>query len=191
MSSLIRKIFSLELFFTVIFLTVAVYTLLYYRSSKRPIKRLEKIIISSFGGTVKIPKSLIKTSRPKLNKSEERCREIFEDIFGVTFKSIRPDWLRNPVTGKNLELDGYNPNINTPIGKGLAFEYDGIQHSKYSKHFHRSGSQEFIYQTKKDTWKDMMCKKMGVKLIRIPYFIVFQDLENYIRSRLSKEGFDI
>src|SRR5271166_3797212 len=74
--------------------------------------------------------SLIKKPEKKVHKHEERCREIFKEIFGLEFKTVRPDWLKNPATGKRLELDGYNPNIMTPMGRGIAFEYDGIQHAK-------------------------------------------------------------
>jgi hypothetical protein len=122
----------------------------------------------------------------KLNKHEERCREIFQSIYGEKFKSVRPPWLKNPVTGKNLELDGFCPTLRTPIGTGLAFEYDGAQHSKYNKHFHRHGPDEFLYQCKKDSWKDIKCKKEGVFLIRIPHFVSYEDLEKYITNKLSK-----
>ena len=129
-----------------------------------------------------------KKKGPRVNKHEERCREIFEEIFDTKFKSVRPNWLENPVTKKNLELDGYAPNISTKLGKGLAFEYDGAQHSEYNKHFHRSGPDEFIYQVKKDSWKDLKCKEQGVMLIRIPHFVAFQDLERYIKQKLTREG---
>lgn len=130
-----------------------------------------------------------KHRRPrKKNKHEERCREIFQDIYERKFKSVRPDWLENPVTGKNLELDGFCPSIRTPMGQGLAFEYDGAQHSKYNKHFHRGGPDEFLYQTKKDSWKDLRCKQEGVYLVRIPHFVAFEDLERYITNKLEKSG---
>lgn len=134
-------------------------------------------------------RSIVKPKKaPRVNKHEERCREIFEDLFGTKFKSVRPDWLANPVTKKNLELDGFAPDIRTKLGRGLAFEYDGEQHARYNKHFHKGGPEEFIYQTKKDSWKDMKCKEKGVLLIRIPHYVVFQDLERYIKQRLVKEG---
>lgn len=129
-----------------------------------------------------------KKRKRRVNKHEERCREIFQEIFHRRFKSVRPKWLKNPATGKNLELDGYSSHIRTPIGKGLAFEYDGIQHSKYTKHFHGSNPKAFLYQTKKDEWKDLLCKKRGVKLIRIPHFVAYEDLERFIKNKLRREN---
>jgi len=133
-----------------------------------------------------IPRQKPPKKKRKINKHEERCRDIFQDIYGVRFKSVRPAWLKNPVTGKNLELDGFCPSIRTPIGMGLAFEYDGEQHSKYNKHFHRSGQNEFLYQVKKDSYKDITCKKEGVYLIRIPHFVAYEDLNTYITKKLDK-----
>lgn len=129
-----------------------------------------------------------RTKKKKINKHEERCREIFQSIFKQPFKSVRPNWLKNPATGKNLELDGFCPYIQTPMGRGLAYEYDGQQHAKYTPHFHRNGPQEFIYQVKKDSWKDMKCKQNGVLLIRIPHFVPFHDLERYIKLQLKNKG---
>jgi hypothetical protein len=119
------------------------------------------------------------------NKHEEECRKIFQKLFQKKFKSIRPDWLSNPVTGKNLELDGYCPDIVTPLGEGLAFEYDGQQHAKHTKAFHKS-EDEFTYQVKKDHWKNAKCKEKGIVLIRIPYYVSFFELEKYIKSELDR-----
>ena len=142
------------------------------KKQKICIERLKKQLFGPVGDysepQISKPK---KKKKPKFNKSEERCREIFEDIFDAKFKSIRPNWLKNPVTGQNLELDGFSPSIKTSMGQGIAFEYDGIQHAEYNKHFHRNGPAEFIYQTKKDSWKDLKCKENGVFLIRIPHFV--------------------
>lgn len=126
--------------------------------------------------------------RHKRNKHEEKCRDIFQDTFKAPFKSVRPDWLKNPVTGKNLELDGFNKDIKTPVGTGLAFEYDGEQHAKYNRHFHRKGPIEFEYQVKKDTWKDLKCKERGILLMRIPHYIDYYDLESYIKDKLRTLG---
>lgn len=129
-----------------------------------------------------------KKRHKRKNKHEERCREIFESIFDKPFKTVRPDWLKNPATGKNLELDGFCPDIKTHLGKGLAFEYDGAQHSSYNRHFHGTNPNHFVYQVKKDSWKDLRCKEKGVLLIRIPHFVAYQDLERYITQKLRKNG---
>ena len=92
------------------------------------------------------------------------------------------------MTKKCLELDGFNPDIATPRGRGLAFEYDGVQHAKYSPYFHRGGAQDFVYQQKRDTWKDLKCREMGIMLIRIPHNLVPEDFEGYIRQTLRQTG---
>jgi len=138
--------------------------------------------------TPPFPYSTKKKKKKKKNKHEERCRQVFQDIFKTQFKSIRPNWLKNPATGKNLELDGFCPDIKTKIGMGLAFEYDGIQHAQYNKHFHKKGAHEFIYQEKKDAWKSGVCKKNGILLIRIPHYVAFEDLDRFIRNKLRGEG---
>ena len=190
----LRNIIHIESLFVICTIVIVIY-LIWFQKKKNSANFIKDIAdetgIAFENGKFIIPEIMIR--RPpkkerKVNKHEERCREIFQNIYGVKFKSVRPDWLKNPVTNQNLELDGFNPDIATKIGKGLAFEYDGEQHSKYNRHFHRGGPAEFIYQTKKDSWKDLKCKEMGVTLIRIPYFVTFSDLERYIRQALKKEG---
>lgn len=183
-TELVRFIFHIETLFFIGIILVVVYFWVTTRNVKKGFSKVKKIT----NGLFKVPNKLIAKKKKKKNKHEERCREIFEGIFGCKFKSVRPDWLLNPATGKNLELDGFNPNIKTPIGKGLAFEYDGSQHSKYNKHFHKNGPDEFAYQVKKDTWKDIRCKEEGILLIRIPHFVAYQDLERYIRQKLSNKN---
>ncbi len=112
-------------------------------------------------------------------KMQEKCRSIFEKIFNRKFPSVRPDFLKNPVTGQNLELDGYCADLK------LAFEYDGQQHSKYSPYFHKSGPKEFIYQVTKDDFKTKKCKLEGINLIRIPHYIHSEKLERYIKKQLK------
>lgn len=115
---------------------------------------------------------------------EERCRKIFEHIYQCKFKKVRPDWLKNPHTGKNLELDGYNADIETPLGKGLAFEYDGRQHSEYTPFFHKT-KQDFLNQRKRDIFKDKQCYDRGILLIRVPYYIPDRSLGKEIKERIQ------
>lgn len=184
----LRNLLHIETLFLIGITATVIYFMWKYRSPKKGLQKLEELA----GDILLIPKDLIKKKRathgPRVNKHEEKCREIFENIFGERFVSIRPNWLENPVTGKNLELDGFCEGIRTPIGKGLAFEYDGVQHAKHNSYFHRNGPMEFIYQTKKDSWKDITCKNRGVMLIRIPHFVPYDDLEKYIKQQLRKNN---
>ena len=52
--------------------------------------------------------------------------------------------------------------------RNIAFEYDGIQHSRYSAHFHRSpeGFRDHQYRDKK---KEEYCLTFGISLIRISH----------------------
>lgn len=114
---------------------------------------------------------------------EEKCRRIFEEYFGLEFPKCRPDFLKNPKTNRNLELDGFNETIVTDIGIGLAFEYNGSQHYWYNPAFHRS-QQEFEYQLHRDEIKKQMCSKKGVLLITIPYTITDNKLEKFIHDQI-------
>lgn len=127
------------------------------------------------------------------NVFEERCRAIFENLFKTNFPTTRKiKWLKNPETGRPLELDGFNPYIATPIGKGLAFEYDGSQHAAPNGHFHGIDAvAEFSSQFRRDQYKTDLCKKNKVLLIRIHHLVDFDQLENFIRKKLEKEGFVI
>ena len=93
------------------------------------------------------------------------------------------------ITGKNLELDGYNPDIQTKLGRGVAFECDGQQHYEYTPHFHRSVD-DYRNQIKRDDFKTQVCKERGILLIRIPYYWAtapVSDLKQEIIRRISAE----
>lgn len=183
----IKKLLHIETLFAIF----VICTIIYFIFSKDKKSIEEKI--GSFLRTVNDvnePSSIKASSKKnkKLFKHEEKCRQIFEGIFDAQFPSVRPDWLKNPITGQNLELDGFNPNIKTRLGKGLAFEYDGEQHAKYSPHFHRGDPKKFVYQYKKDSYKDQCCKRKGVLLIRIPHYIHHSELDMYIVKKLENNG---
>jgi hypothetical protein len=170
----------IETIFVIIFIIVVIYFLCYGKK----FKFTEKPVDVHFNSN----KKKTKKAEKRVNYMEEKCREIFEKIFKSPFPSMRPDWLKNPVTQKNLELDGYNPTIKTPMGHGLAFEYDGIQHSKYSPHFHKGNQWNYLYQLKKDTWKDKKCEERKIILIRIPYFVPEEELQSHIIDKLKRKN---
>ena len=129
-----------------------------------------------------LPK-VVRTKKKITKKYERQCRRIFEHIFKKPFPTIRPDFLRR-ANGKCLELDGYNPDLN------LAFEYNGVQHYKFSPKFHRT-KDDFTQQLKRDEDKRRMCKAHNVKVVEIPYNIKYEKLESYIRIQLKKLGYNV
>jgi len=78
---------------------------------KEIISKPENLILIEWPENVK--KAKIKVALPKRRewKTEEKCRNILRKIYGVDFPSARPDFLKNPVSGKNLELDCYNEKL--------------------------------------------------------------------------------
>jgi hypothetical protein len=119
------------------------------------------------------------------SRSEKLTREIFERIMSVEFPTVRPDFLKNPKTGYNLELDGYNENLK------LAFEYNGIQHYKFEKYFHDT-EDAFKIQREHDEFKYKKCVELGITLISIPYTFNCYDpekLEIFIKDELIKHEF--
>jgi len=121
---------------------------------------------------------------PKESKGESECRYVLEKIFRKPFKSSRPDFLRNPVTGGrfNLELDCYNPELN------LALEYNGIQHYKFIPYFHRN-HEHFINQKYRDDLKRRLCKDNGITLIEVPYTVKLHDIASFLQKECKLNGF--
>jgi len=97
-----------------------------------------------------------------MKRSQKLMTEIVEKLYpNNKFQcDFRPSFLKYN-KGSNLELDMYCEELK------LAFEYDGEQHRKYVKCFHKT-EQKFIEQQERDVWKDAKCKELGIILIRIP-----------------------
>ena len=97
------------------------------------------------------------------SKSEKCLGELLEYIFPENeFIKIKPDWLKNPNTERNLELDYYNEELKK------AFEYQGIQHEEYEPFFHKGDINNFYKQQEHDRIKKQICQKKGIKLICVP-----------------------
>lgn len=118
------------------------------------------------------------------SKGEIECKRVVEKLFSKGFIKIRPDFLRNPVTGgiKNLELDCYNDEMK------LAIEYNGEQHYKYIPYFHKN-NEAFLNQKYRDFMKNTLCEKHGITLIEVPYTINIQDIETYLIEELKQKGY--
>lgn len=118
-----------------------------------------------------------KPVRPAGSRKEYLCREIMEKIYQVPFEKAYPDFLRNPETGGQLELDIYNDNLK------IAVEYNGIQHYRWPN-FTRQSKEAFIAQVRRDNYKIEQCDKNNVYLIVVPYTVPEHLLHNYIKNRL-------
>jgi hypothetical protein len=129
------------------------------------------------------PKNVaFKEHNEKDSKLELRAKVILEHIFKRPFVKIRPDFLRNDVTGYNLELDLYNEELQ------LAIEVNGDQHYKFIPFFHRN-KDAFTKQRYRDEMKKWKCKQEGITLIDVPYSVGEDGLKPYLVDRLRMEGY--
>ena len=113
------------------------------------------------------------------SKGEQKCREVMERIYGKPFPTVRPNFLKNPETGRNLELDCYNEELK------IAVERHGIQHYVYPNYFHRT-KEDFIKQIRRDQFKVNCCDNNGIYLITVPYNVAVDKIEEYIRGYLPQ-----
>ena len=150
-------------------------------TGKIPLQVSDTLIDRFFGGAPRKRGWSRRQGQPRVNKTEEQCRAIVQRIYNRPFPSIRPDFLKSPMTKKNLELDCYNADLK------IAIEYNGQQHYRYTPHFHKS-KRDFYSQVHRDDWKRKRCREMGIRLIEIPYWITEDRLEEYIRRELGKKG---
>jgi len=118
------------------------------------------------------------------SKGEIECRRVLQNLFNRPFPKARPDFLRNPVTGGNfnLELDCFNTDLK------LAVEYNGIQHYQYVPYFHKN-KEAFLNQKYRDEMKRQKCKENGVILIEVPHTIKIENIKRFIENELHINGF--
>jgi hypothetical protein len=107
---------------------------------------------------------------------ERECRRVFEHIFGRPFPNVRPDFMRNPLTGRNLELDGYNAELS------LAFERNGAQHVNSKG----QDDETYLKQVRRDIIKHTLADIVRVHLITIPHSVAIRDIEDYVRIRIPE-----
>lgn len=117
----------------------------------------------------------------KPSKGELLCKKAVEEIYGLPFYCVRPNFLKNPETGRNLELDMYNDDLK------IAVEYSGIGHYVYPNPFHKT-KEEFINQIRRDQYKVDTCDQNGVYLITVPYNVPldYEKIKNYIEYYLPE-----
>lgn len=114
---------------------------------------------------------------PSKWKNEQVCRLSIETLTGCKFRSVYPIWLKNPLTDRSLELDGYNEKLS------IAFEYQGQQHYSQVKRFQPT-EDKFQMQIFRDQVKKSLCDEHGITLIIIPYTISTYMIPMYIHEKL-------
>ncbi len=117
-----------------------------------------------------------------LGISEEMCRKYLEYLFDTQFTRCSPLWLINTV-GNKLIFDGYSKDLQ------IAFEYMGVQHYKFIKHFHKT-FENYLDRLSFDTDKAKRCAEQNIKLIVIPYTIKDEDLFFFIKQECKRLDID-
>ena len=115
----------------------------------------------------------------KRSKMEQKCKDILEKIYNKPFYTIRPDFLKNPETKRNLEIDLYNDELR------IGCEAQGIQHYQWPNHTSQTHEQ-FLNQVRRDQFKVDMCDLHGIYLITVPHHVPDNELENYITYYLPE-----
>ncbi len=120
-------------------------------------------------------------NKKKIYKGEETCKHVLDKLLpGYNFIRCRPDFLKNPETGKNLELDFYCDKLK------LAVEFNGQQHYQYTEYYHKHDHYNFYQQQQRDQSKRDLCMKNNIKLIIVKYD---QNVEQFLTNELIKFGF--
>jgi len=105
---------------------------------------------------------------------EKLVKRYFEIVLSErrVLYNYRPNWLKNPKTGHNLELDIYYPKIK------FAVEVDGFVHRLS------------LAQKEKDELKNKICKERGIYLLRITYpgILLKEEFKKALIYMLKKRG---
>jgi hypothetical protein len=116
----------------------------------------------------------------KDSKGEIECRRVLRKIFNREFGKIRPDFLKNYITGNmyNLEIDCFDDKLK------LGVEYNGRQHYEYIPFFHKT-KDSFYNQKYRDDMKRRLCNDNGIILVEVPFSVKIHDIEKYIIDQLK------
>jgi hypothetical protein len=116
------------------------------------------------------------------SKGEHMCKSFCEFYFQKPFNKTRPDFLKNPVTGENLELDLYNEELK------LAIEYNGAQHYHYNSFMHKNSRDKFQNQQYRDLIKKDLCGKADITLVVVPYTIPHDKIGEFLLEEFKRLG---
>lgn len=111
---------------------------------------------------------------------ETICRYIMEQMFNKPFLKSYPKWNKSKKGGQ-MELDGYNKEI------GIAFEYNGKQHYYQSSFLPVDLNDQKI----RDTEKERLCNIHGVILLKIPYNVKYDKMQDFITNLCNEHSISI
>jgi hypothetical protein len=153
-------------------------------SAPIPIPSAKTGMLRAYGG------KQVKSKRfTGISKLERRIRTLLERHYGVEFDNCRLPFMKNPKTGRLLELDIYNEQLK------LAIEVDGIFHRSSSSHFYKEKEgatieMQFADQLYRDQLKARLCKENGINLIvihdnEIEPHVMDSELLNFVLQRIA------
>lgn len=114
------------------------------------------------------------------SKGERHTARVLRRLFPFHyFHKCRPHFLRNPLTGRCLELDFFCRKLK------VAIEYQGRQHYEQVDQFQTNS--QFHAQLYRDSLKRQICEQHGITLIEIPYsYISEEQIEHFLRIEFAK-----
>lgn len=167
--------------FAVVMLIIIAVIYLFYDKTILEYNKRDKEDVNIIHDT-HVKETVIKHKNRKESKGQRIVREYLEKRFNKEFIECRPDFLKNPKTGKNLEYDCYNEEL------GLAVEYNGKQHYELTSIFHKSPT-DFQNQVLRDNIKVKLSEKNDICLIIVPYNIKHNDIPDYLEEKLIMCGY--
>lgn len=120
-------------------------------------------------------KSTSQSSINRTSRGQLHTGAILKALFPRhTFVTVRPHWLKSPLTNRNLELDFYCEALK------LAIEFNGQQHYQVVHKWHPRGEASLKEQQWRDQYKQRRCREVGVDLIVVSCYV--RDVELFLRD---------
>ena len=117
----------------------------------------------------------------KITRYERSVKNLLSEILpGYVFEKVRPDFLKNPATGRNLELDLYCSELD------LFVDVQGPEHRIFPNYISRKGYQsyeDYLDLRLRDEFKLATCLDQGMKVI----VLVMPVRKEILKSRLVNE----
>lgn len=129
----------------------------------------------------KLAYSRVKEDSKYESKGEAIVRTCLENLYSKQFPNVRLNEIINPNTNKKLEIDCYNAELR------IGVEYHGINHYKFIPFFHKT-LEAFKESQMRDEFKELMCSKLGITLIIVPYNTHHDKICEYIKTELKKRN---